>query len=93
MLLVESVPEGGPMATVNGIAQMLGSGMRSLAPTFASSLFSISLQRRLAGGNMVYYVVLGITLAGVRCSFLLPRKRRRTKRRSHHVEQAPAPSC
>ena len=85
------------MATVNGIAQMLGSGMRSLGPTFASSLFSISLERHLAGGNMVYYVALGITLAGVRCSFLLPRRRRRTKRRSQHRDvaqlEAPAPTC
>ncbi|KAF9480008.1 major facilitator superfamily multidrug-resistance, DHA1 sub-family [Pholiota conissans] len=82
VLLVETVPEGGPMATVNGVAQMLGSGTRSFAPTFASSLFSISLQEGLAGGNMVYYIILGITLAGIRCTALLPKKRRRSKRRS-----------
>lgn len=86
IVLVETVPEGGPMATVNGIAQMLGSGLRSFAPTFASSLFSISLQRHLAGGNMVYYIVLGVSLAGIRCSFLLPRKSRKSKRRSRQLE-------
>ena len=69
------------MGTVNGVAQMLGSGMRSLAPTFASSLFSISLQRGIAGGNMVYYILLAMTLVAVRCTTLLP-QRQTKKRRS-----------
>ncbi|KAF8879294.1 major facilitator superfamily multidrug-resistance, DHA1 sub-family [Gymnopilus junonius] len=81
VVLVESIPEGGPMGTVNGVAQMVGSGMRSLAPTFASSLFSISLQRGIAGGNMVYFILLAMTLVGVRCTVLLP-KRVSEKRRS-----------
>lgn len=81
VVLVENVPEGGPMGIVNGLAQMLGSGMRSLAPTFASSLFSVSLQRKLAGGNMVYYVLLAMTLVGIRCTALLPKKVK-AKRRS-----------
>ncbi|KDR78804.1 hypothetical protein GALMADRAFT_224047 [Galerina marginata CBS 339.88] len=62
VILIESVPEGGPIGTVNGVAQMIGSGLRSIAPTFASSLFSISLQKGLAGGNMVYYLLLALTL-------------------------------
>lgn len=69
------------MGTVNGVAQMLGSGMRSIAPTFASSLFSVSLQRGIAGGNVVYYILLAMTLVGVRCTALLP-KRTSEKRRS-----------
>ncbi|KAF8150885.1 major facilitator superfamily multidrug-resistance, DHA1 sub-family [Crassisporium funariophilum] len=72
VVLVEGVPTGGAMGTVNGIAQMLSSGMRSIAPTFASSLFSISLQRHIAGGNMVFYVLMGMTLVGIRVSRLLP---------------------
>ncbi|KAF8969120.1 major facilitator superfamily multidrug-resistance, DHA1 sub-family [Flammula alnicola] len=83
VILVENVEEGGPMGTVNGVAQMLGSGMRSLAPTFASSLFSISLQRGLAGGNMVYYILLGLTLVGIRCTVLLPKKPKATRRSQH----------
>ena len=81
VVLVENVPENGPMGTVNGVAQMLGSGVRSIAPTFASSLFSISLQRGLAGGNMIYYILLAITFVSSRVSFMLP-KHVKTKRRS-----------
>jgi len=81
VVLVENVPENGPMGTVNGIAQMLGSGMRSIAPTFASSLFSISLQRGLAGGNMVYYILLAMTFVSSRLSLMLP-KHVKAKRRS-----------
>lgn len=77
VLIVEAVPEGGPMGTINGVAQMLGCAMRTLAPTFASSLFSISLQRKLAGGDMVYYVLMAITVVGIRCTGLLPNKSER----------------
>lgn len=73
MVLVENVPENGPLGTVNGIAQMIGSGMRSIAPTFASSLFSISLQRGFAGGNMVYYILLAMTFVSTRFSHMLPK--------------------
>lgn len=76
------------MATVNGVAQMLGSGTRSFAPTFVSSLFSMSLEQGLAGGNMVYYIVLGITLAGIRCTALLPKKRRRSKSKRRSTEHS-----
>ncbi|KAH9481774.1 Major facilitator-type transporter psiT2 [Psilocybe cubensis] len=72
VLLVESIPEGGPLGTVNGVSQMIGAAMRCIAPTFASSLFSVSLQRNLAGGNMVYYILITIALLGICCTRLLP---------------------
>ncbi|KAF9560743.1 MFS general substrate transporter [Agrocybe pediades] len=78
MILVESVPEGGPLGTVNGVGQMLGSGMRCIAPTFATSLFSVSIQRNLAGGNMVYYILLALTVIAVHCSAFLPARPART---------------
>ncbi|KAF8879293.1 major facilitator superfamily multidrug-resistance, DHA1 sub-family [Gymnopilus junonius] len=80
VILVESVPEGGPLGAVNGVAQMLASGLRAIAPTFASSLFSLSLQKNLAGGNMVYYILIALTLVGIRCSFFMPSKSARDKK-------------
>lgn len=80
IILVEAVPEGGPMGTINGIAQMLGSGMRSLAPTFSTSLFSTSLQHNLAGGNMVYYVLLAIALVAVHFTAYLPKRPKSTRK-------------
>ncbi|KAF5327032.1 hypothetical protein D9619_004782 [Psilocybe cf. subviscida] len=58
VIIVESVPEGGPIGTVNGVAQMLSSGSRIISPTFASSLFSISVQRNLLGGYMWAFFAL-----------------------------------
>lgn len=78
MIVVESVPPGGPMGTANGLAQMASSGSRTIAPTLATSLFALSLQRNLAGGNLVYYIFLGLTLVGIYgTSFLPPDKPRR----------------
>lgn len=89
VVIIESVPEGGPMGTINGVAQMLGSGMRTLAPTFSSSLFSVSLQRKLAGGNMVYYIMMVITMVGIRCTGFLPRKHETGQVRSPLVSRPP----
>jgi hypothetical protein len=61
------------MGTAVGIAQMSTAAMRSIAPALVSSLFSISLQRQLAGGNMVFYLLMGLDLLAVRFSYLLPR--------------------
>ena len=70
-MLAESVPEGGPLATVIGVAQMIGSASRTVAPAFASSLFSLTLEGNLASGNLVYYVLLVMTVAGIGSSFSL----------------------
>jgi len=71
VVIVDSVPEGGPIGTVNGVAQMLSSGSRIISPTFASSLFSLSFQRNLLGGQLVYVVLIGLTLVGVYCTSIL----------------------
>ncbi|KAF9048748.1 major facilitator superfamily multidrug-resistance, DHA1 sub-family [Panaeolus papilionaceus] len=80
VILVENTPENGGMGTVNGVGQMVASAMRSIAPTFASSLYAISLQKGYLGGNMVYYVLLGMALVGLRLSFLIPKKPKKRTR-------------
>ncbi|KAF9480013.1 major facilitator superfamily multidrug-resistance, DHA1 sub-family [Pholiota conissans] len=82
ILVVESVPEGGPIGTANGLAQMVSSGARTIAPTFASSLFSVSLQKNLANGNMVYFILMGLTLINIRCTALLPPEKAKEKRKA-----------
>ncbi|KAJ7827454.1 major facilitator superfamily multidrug-resistance, DHA1 sub-family [Mycena leptocephala] len=59
--------------TVNGLAQIVGPTLRSIAPTFASSLFALSVEHHIAGGNMVYIVLIAVALGAVRWSLLLPR--------------------
>jgi len=53
------------MGSVNGIVQMAGCIMRTLAPTIASSLFSFSIRERILGGNLVYVVLYIIFLFGI----------------------------
>ena len=58
--------------TLNGLAQMTVSVMRALAPSIAASLFAVSLEQNIAGGNMVYIVLCIVTVANICASFQLP---------------------
>jgi hypothetical protein len=72
VIMAQQVADGGRMGTALGVSQMLTSVMRSISPFLVSSLFSISLQRQLAGGNLVFYVLMGLTLLYVRISHMVP---------------------
>jgi hypothetical protein len=50
---------------------MVSTILRSLAPFIASALFAVSLDLNLAGGYMVYIVLLIVIAAGICSSFLL----------------------
>ncbi|KAJ7076598.1 hypothetical protein C8R43DRAFT_858108, partial [Mycena crocata] len=72
IFVMDAAPNRASIGSVNGLAQMVGPTLRAVAPTFASSLFSLSVQNNLAGGYMVYIVLVGVTLGVVRCAMLLP---------------------
>jgi hypothetical protein len=72
VVLAQHVSESGRIGTAISIAQMCNAAMRSIAPTLFSSLFSISLQRQLAGGNLVFYVLMGLNLLAIYLSHFLP---------------------
>ncbi|KAF5379785.1 hypothetical protein D9615_005700 [Tricholomella constricta] len=72
LFILDAAPGNAALGAVNGLSQMMSSVVRTLAPTIASSLFSISLQKQLVGGYMVYAIVVGIVLAGWSMSLLLP---------------------
>lgn len=74
MLITDSAPCHSALGAVNGLAQAVASVSKSLAPYFASSLFAISLQRNWAGGNAVYYILIGIAACEIRLSFMLLEK-------------------
>jgi hypothetical protein len=73
---MSAAPGRATLGAVNGLAQIMSSVTRTIAPFIASSLFSISLQRHIIGGYMVYLYLSGITLVGVLVSLLLPPKLR-----------------
>ena len=73
ILTVDSSPTKASLASVNGLGQIVACFTRSLSPSIASSLFSISIQHNLLGGNMVYVILLSIILLAIRVSLLLPK--------------------
>ena len=72
IMTAQQVADSGRLGTAIGIGQMVTSAMRSISPFLFSSLFSISLQRHLAGGNLVFYILMGLTLVYVRISHMVP---------------------
>ncbi|KAG6877031.1 hypothetical protein C0993_010905 [Termitomyces sp. T159_Od127] len=74
VLLLQSTPNRASLGAINGMAQAVGCITRAIAPTVASSLFSVSLQKHLAGGNMVFLILFGISMVGLRLTFLLPKR-------------------
>ncbi|KAK2460164.1 hypothetical protein APHAL10511_007843 [Amanita phalloides] len=74
-VMVQGVaPSKSALGAMNGMAQAVACSSRSFAPSIASSLHAISLQRRLAGGNAVYYILLAMVAMGIRLAVALPRK-------------------
>jgi uncharacterized phosphosugar-binding protein len=73
VLITNSAPSQSALGSVNGLTQAVGSVSKSVAPSVASSLFAISLQRNWAGGNAVYYILMGIVVCEIRLSFMLPK--------------------
>lgn len=60
------------LGSINGLAQMVASVLRGVAPVLASSLYSVSLEQKLLGGTFVYWVLISITLMGIFTSSKLP---------------------
>jgi hypothetical protein len=50
---------------------MVGTCSRALGPTFATSLYSASLEKNLMGGSMVFYLLLAISAGAFWKSFAL----------------------
>ncbi|KAI0671932.1 major facilitator superfamily domain-containing protein [Trametes maxima] len=68
----DAAPTKNALGLTNGLAQTTASIVRAIAPSLASSLFSLTLERHLAAGTLVYWVLCGITLAGLVASRWLP---------------------
>ncbi|GAB1527187.1 hypothetical protein RhiTH_010362 [Rhizoctonia solani] len=63
-----SAPSKDSLGTLNGISQTIISVIRAIGPAAATSLFSLSIEKNILGGNFVYAVLLGISLIGVYAS-------------------------
>ncbi|CEL60269.1 Protein ZINC INDUCED FACILITATOR-LIKE 1 OS=Arabidopsis thaliana GN=ZIFL1 PE=2 SV=1 [Rhizoctonia solani AG-1 IB] len=63
-----SAPSKDSLGTLNGISQTIISVIRAIGPAAATSLFSLSVEKKIFGGNFVYAVLLAISLTGVYAS-------------------------
>ena len=73
IFITDSAPSQSALGSVNGLAQAVACVSRSLAPSAASSLFAISLQRNWLGGDAVFYILMGVVVCGIRSGLMLPR--------------------
>jgi MFS family permease len=74
MYTVDAAPSHSSLGVTNGLAQMVSTVTRTIAPTLASSLFSISQQKQWLGGTMVYWALCLIGSIGVYTAGFLPGK-------------------
>ncbi|GAA5972337.1 hypothetical protein JCM8115_001258 [Rhodotorula mucilaginosa] len=62
--ITDSSPSKRLLGSLNGVAQMCSSLMRSIGPFGASSLFAFSVSRHLLGGQLVFLVMIVLAIAG-----------------------------
>ncbi|KAG5652533.1 hypothetical protein H0H81_004690 [Sphagnurus paluster] len=79
MYIAASAPSRSALGATNGLAQLTVSSVRALAPTTASSLFSLSLELGAGkgswfGGYLVYMVLCGISSVSLWWSCRLPKE-------------------
>ncbi|KAF9489428.1 MFS general substrate transporter [Pleurotus eryngii] len=72
LFIIAAVPGQNSLATVNGLAQMVSSIMRSLAPSTSSSLFSLSVEHNMFSGYLVYLIIVLAVMAGLYAASGLP---------------------
>ncbi|KZV74592.1 MFS general substrate transporter [Peniophora sp. CONT] len=74
IFITASAPNRASLGSVNGIAQLMVSIIRTIGPALANSLFSLSVKHKYLGGYMVYYVLVAMSLASLILAAMLPRQ-------------------
>jgi len=69
IILSDTAPTKSSLGAINGLAQTVACTMRIFAPFIASSLFSLSQEREILGGTMVFWIIEAVVVAGVVASF------------------------
>ncbi|GAA5986579.1 hypothetical protein JCM10908_003809 [Rhodotorula pacifica] len=69
--ITDSAPSKRLLGSLNGVAQMCASLMRSVGPFGASSLFAFSVSRHLLGGYLVFLVMILLAIAGAAATLAL----------------------
>lgn len=72
MYITSAAPHKRCLGSVNGLGQVTASVMRAIGPAASTSLFAVSQTRGLLGGNLVYVVMVLLSLGGVTVVWQLP---------------------
>ncbi|GAA5994481.1 uncharacterized protein JCM10292_002088 [Rhodotorula paludigena] len=71
LTITDAAPSKKLLGTLNGVAQMCSSLMRSIGPACASSLFALSVSHHLLGGKLVYLVMVLLSIGGAAATLRL----------------------
>ncbi|KAF8589028.1 MFS general substrate transporter [Ramaria rubella] len=74
MYLTHAAPSRSAAGATNGLAQTTTSIMRSIGPASATSLFALSIERNVLGGNLVYVMMTLLTAAAFMATLQFPTK-------------------
>jgi hypothetical protein len=72
MYITSAAPHKRCLGSVNGLGQVTASVMRAVGPAASTSLFAVSQTRGLLGGNLVYVVMVLLSVGGVAVVWQLP---------------------
>lgn len=70
--IAAAAPNRQSIGATNGIAQMAVSMMRTFGPSFANSMYSLSMEHGYMGGWLVWWALLFISAIALACSTLVP---------------------
>lgn len=74
MYINASAPNRASIGATNGLAQTVVSIIRAVGPALANSAYSLSIERQLLGGNMVYWLMAGMVCIAFGVGSALPRR-------------------
>ncbi|GAA5986072.1 hypothetical protein JCM11641_005547 [Rhodosporidiobolus odoratus] len=87
LTLTDAAPSKRLLGSLNGVAQMGSSLMRSLGPFLASSLFAFSVSHsHLLGGQLVFLVMVVVAVVGAASTTALQNKGRASEERMEQHE-------
>ncbi|GAA5865394.1 hypothetical protein JCM3774_005622 [Rhodotorula dairenensis] len=69
--ITDAAPSKRLLGSLNGVAQMCSSLMRSIGPFGASSLFAFSVSRQLLGGQLVFLIMIVLAIVGAATTLAL----------------------
>ncbi|EGN99358.1 hypothetical protein SERLA73DRAFT_108813 [Serpula lacrymans var. lacrymans S7.3] len=72
MFVTSAAPNRRSLGAVNGIGQTTASVARAFGPTMSTSLFALSAQHKLMGGNAVYAILFAMSCGAIWLATYLP---------------------